>query len=218
MKKTFFFVTVIVLLINAYAYAGVVQDIAKKISTTYPSESNIIGVGIVESSNNDYMDRRRAEVSARAELAKEVKVAVKTNFISAKTCEGEVKALFKDPIACNIYMGDIIEESVDVVLEGTRIVDAGEFKQEGRTYYYAIAVLAKKDAIAKVVENATDAQANAQEHLDKANAAKDEEIKKEEKAKAEDEMKKVVAYESQGDALEKVRQDRASFFKKLESH
>lgn len=131
-------------------------------------------------------------------------------------CEGSVKALYDSQRDCQNHFEEIIEESVDEVLEGSRIVDAGEIKVQGTNQYYAVAVLPKKDAMAKAEAKSKESEERAKEHIAKAKAATDEDTRKEETKNAKEEIKKVEAYNSEKDALGQVKQDSKYLYDKLD--
>lgn len=190
------------------AAADSIDDIKKK----YTSDVYLIGVGTVQPSGDSYRDRRRSEILARLEIAKAIKVTIKENTVDMM-CERQGKALYSDKSECVNQFTMIVEESVEEVLEGSKIVDAGEDK--GRGIYFAVAVLPKTKAAEKADEAAKEAQDIAKEHLDKAKTAKDENIKKEETKKAKDELKKSLAYKGEKEAIEKTRQNADDLFEAL---
>lgn len=208
MKKTFSFILGLMPLFVVLARAESVEEIKKK----YPADSYLIGVGTVSSSGDSYKDRRRTEILARLEIAKAIKVTIKENTVDI-ICERQGKALYDNKSECVSQFTMMVEESVDEVLEGANIVDAGEDK--GKGIYYAVAVLPKKHAAAKADDASKDAMEQAKEHLEKAKTAKDENIKKEETRKAKEELKKGLTYEGEKAAIEKTRQNADDLYKAL---
>lgn len=208
MKKLFLLLMGLMPLFVVSAAADSVDDIKNK----YAPDTYLIGVGIVQSSGDSYKDRRRAEILARLEIAKAIKVTIKENTVDIM-CERQGKALYADKSECVNQFTMMVEESVDEVLEGSKIVDSGEDKAKG--ICYAVAVLPKTKAAEKADEAAKEAQDNAIEHLEKVKTAEDENIKKEEAKKAKDELKKSLAYEGEKAAIEKTRQNADELFKQL---
>lgn len=216
MKKTFLIAVGILLLLAALVRAETpIEDLAKKFASSYPAETHITGVGMVPSSGDNHKDRRRAEILARVELARVVRSALKVSSIVIM-CEGSAKALYDSQRDCQNHFEEIIEESVDEVLEGSKIVDAGEIKVQGTNQYYAVAVLPKKDAMAKAEAKSQESEERAKEHIAKAKSATDEDTRKEETKNAKEEIKKVEAYNSEKDALGQVKQDSKYLYDKLD--
>lgn len=190
------------------AKADSVEEIRKK----YPADSYLIGVGTVTSSGDSYKDRRRTEILARLEIAMTIKVTIKENTVDI-ICERQGKALYDNKSECVSQFTMMVEESVDEVLEGSKIVSNGEDK--GKGIYYAVAVLPKTKAAEKADGASREAMENAKEHLEKAKTAKDENIKKEEAKKAKEELKKSLAYEGEKAAIEKTKQNADDLYKAL---
>ena len=78
------------------AWAGSIEEVKKK----YPAGSYLIGVGEVEPSGDNYKDRRRAEILARLEIAKTIKVTIKETTTDI-ACERTGKILFDNKSACS---------------------------------------------------------------------------------------------------------------------
>lgn len=197
------------LLFDISAKAESFEEIKKK----YSSDSYLIGIGIVQSSGDSYKDRRRSEMLAKLEIAKFIKVTVKENTVDLM-CEGQGKSFYSDQSECKSQYVSLIEESVEEVLEGSRIVDAGENKT--RKIYYTVVVLPKKQAILKVDEAYEDVVEQAKVHLDNAKIAKDDVMEEKETKKAKEKLKKSMAYEGEKLAIEKARQNADDLFRELE--
>lgn len=215
MKQIMIFTFAILILLSVSVKAETIaEDLARKIVHNYPSEKYIIGVGIVVLTGDEYKDRRGAEILARLEIAKLIRTTVKGSSIIVK-CEGKAKTLYDNKMDCRNHFEEIVEESVDEVLEGSRIIEAGDIKKAGKNMFYAIAVLPKKGAVEKAETLLKQAEGNAKVHLDNAVSANDAGIRDTETKKAREELKKAEAYDSEKDALERVKQDADSLIEQL---
>lgn len=139
-------IAILILFASSVKAETIAQDLAKKINHSYPSEKFMIGVGIVEVSGDEYKDRRGAEILARLEIAKLIRTTIKESSIIV-LCEGNAKTLYDNQMDCINHFEEIIEESVEEILEGSQIVETGDIKNSGKSIFYAIAVLPKKAAI-----------------------------------------------------------------------
>lgn len=138
-------IAILILFTSSVKAETMAQDLAKKIMHSYPYEKFMIGVGIVEISGDEYKDRRGAEILARLEIAKLIRTTIKESSIVV-LCEGKAKTLYDNQIDCINHYEEILEESVDEVLEGSQIVETGDIKKSDKSIFYAIAVLPKKAA------------------------------------------------------------------------
>lgn len=188
MNKLILLITAILILYASSIKAeNIAEDLAGKIIRNYPSEKFIIGVGIVEVSGDAYKDRRGAEILARLEIAKLIKTTVKVSSIIVM-CEGKAKTLYDNQTECRNHFEEVIEESVDEVLEGSKIIETGDIKKSGKNIFYAIAVLPKKGAVEKVDTFSKQAVGD---------------------------IKKAEAYNSEKDAIERIKQDADSLLEQL---
>ena len=177
----------VVLFLVSLVRAGSPEDIRKQ----YPADSYLIGVGEVQPSGDNYSDRRRAEILARLEIAKTIKVTIKETSTDI-ACERTGKAIFENKSECVNQFTMLVEESVNEALEGSKIVDAGEDKIRG--VYYAVAIMQRTQAARMAEEGVTEANEKVKEHIENAKAAKDDMKKKEELHKARKELLKSIIY------------------------
>lgn len=202
----------VALFLPSLVFGEIDEDLARKYAVQYPPEQYIIGIGVVQVSDDSYKARRRSEILARLELAKVVRVFTRAHSIDI-ACEGKGTVVFDNEAECQNQIVQIVEETVDEVLEGSTIVGTGEEKTKG--LYYSIAVLPKKGAAAKAEEGSKEAIEKAEEHIANSKKAENEDIKKEEAQKAKEELKKSLAFDSQKEAIEQVRQNADDLFKSL---
>jgi hypothetical protein len=106
----------------------------------YPAQNYLIGVGETEKSDRVGLDKRIAEVLARAEIARQIKVRLKEETVDI-ACEGPTGKVIGGHRECMNMFLMVIEQSVDEVLVGTRIVRSGE--RNGIVYAVAILPRAK---------------------------------------------------------------------------
>jgi len=106
-----------------------------------------------------------------------------------------------------------VEETVDEVLEGSRIVDSGENKERG--VYYAVAVLPLKDAATKARRGYRETMTRAKDYVDRAKSAKAGKEKKALLDKSKKELAKGLAYEGERHAIERTKQNADNMFNEL---
>ena len=198
-----------ILLISAAAALADPYDEAKR---KYPPESYLIGFAEVQSSGDSYKDRRRVEVLSRLEIAKKIKISTKSNTVDIM-CEQQGNAVFDNKSECVNMITEVVEESVDEVLEGSEIAEMGENKAKGTVY--AIAVLPKKKAVEKAEMASKQSLENAKQHVENARAAAGEAEKQDEVKKAKAEVVKAMAYTGGKSAIEEVRARADSGFDEL---
>lgn len=137
MKAIIFFITALTIWAsNLYAQDAFLRadSLYKEAYSEYPKEEYLVGVGIVDNSGDRFRDRKVAEVRARLEIAKVIRVRVEEEIIDS-VCEGKAES-------CMSEFRSISKETVDEFLAGSRIVKAGE----GGNIVYAIAVKPRKEA------------------------------------------------------------------------
>lgn len=188
-----------ILLISAAAALADPSDEAKR---KYPPEFYLIGFAEVQSSGDSYKDRRRVEVLSRLEIAKKIKITTKSNTVDIM-CEQQGNVVFDNKSECVNMITEVVEESVDEVLEGSEIAEVGENKAKGTVY--AVAVLPKKKAAERADLGSKQSFENAKQHIENAKAAPGEAAKQEEVKKAKAEVVKAMAYTSGKSAIEEVR-------------
>lgn len=183
----------------SYAMAEPLDELKKR----FPADFYLIGFAEVKASGDSYKDRRRVEVLSRLDIARKIKITTKSRTVDA-TCEQHGNEFFGNKIECINMITEIVEESVDEVLEGSEIVEVGENKAKGT--FYAVATLPKKKAGEKADDGSRESLEKAKQHLDNAKTAPDEAKKKEEIKKAKAEVAKGMAYASEKSAIEDVRE------------
>jgi len=150
----------------------------------------------VRASGNSSADRRVAEVMARYEIAKQIRVRVESEMVD-RQCEGG-----KQPDCANeIRM--VIKQSVDEVLAGSKVVDYAE----GKGMVTAIAVLPKGDAGAVAAQKAAEAEKRAREVLGIPSLQHED---------ARKEYLKAVSYDNSARLLGTARKDAAESLQKLD--
>jgi len=194
--------------ISVSAMADSLDDMRKR----YPADAFMVGVAEVNSSGNAYRDRRRAEILARLEIAKHIRVKIKETTVDVM-CEGKGKVLYVSISECRNQFVMIVEETVDEVLVGSRIADAGEDRTRG--VYYAVAVLPLKDAAAKARRGYRETMKRAKDYVDRAKSAEGSNSKKALIEKSKNELAKGLAYEGERQAVEKTKEKADDMFNGL---
>jgi hypothetical protein len=128
----------------------------------YPKHSYIMGIGEVEKTENLIKDKRVAEVLARAEIARQIKVRLKEETIDI-ACEGTPGKVLGGHECKNVFLM-VIEQSVDEVLVGSRIVRTGE--HDG--IVYAVAILPRKQTVKELDRNLKESLNKAKESIERA--------------------------------------------------
>lgn len=172
---------------------------AADILSEYPRSHYIVGVGEVQASGNNLKDQRTAEVLARVEIAKQLRVRVREESVDIM-CEGKTSLLFKSASECQTLLSSAIEVTVDEVLEGSRIVEAR--MGETRGTFYAVAVLPRKDAASKAEHNLRESIERTKELLNQAKVSTSPETKKGHIERAKEELIKGMAYDGGRSVLE----------------
>ena len=146
MKKRFSFCLFIILcLLIVQAWAVTLDNLKRD----YPPDSYITGIAEVESSGDVHNDKTRAEILARLEIAKQIRVRIQEESIDIM-CEGEGKTAFAGTEECRNQLTTVIETTVDELLKDSQIVESGADKNNG--VYYAVAVLPIKDKVFSLPE------------------------------------------------------------------
>lgn len=172
----------------------------------YPRSIYIVGVAEVPRTESPFNDQRVAEILARLDIAKQIKVRIKSESVD-RLCEGETHKIFGDHGECHSEFSAIVEETVDEFLAGSRIVKHGEKDN----LVYAIAVLERKNTAGHIDEKAAGAVENAKEELKKAENGNEESLKK-----AEDAYKKAVVLDKEKEIVDGVKSNSAAVFGNLE--
>ena len=133
-----------------------------EIKKQFPESGFIVGIGEMKASGNGPADKRMAEVLARLEIAKQIRVRVEEEMVDT-ACEGSGKTAGS---ACRNEVVMIIKLTVDEVLAGSKIVKSGEEKGT----VYAVAVIPKGDSGGLSEKKAAEMADLARENLKKAEA------------------------------------------------
>lgn len=107
----------------------------------YPAEGYLLGIGEAEKTGKPFVDKRVAEVLARAEIARQIKVRLKEETVDI-ACEGPGGEVVGGSRECKNMFLMVIEQSVNEVLVGSRVVRKGDY--DG--VVYAVAVLPRANA------------------------------------------------------------------------
>jgi hypothetical protein len=185
---------------------AVAQTPLDAIKAQYPFNLYIIGVTEIPKTGNQYNDRRVAEIHARLEIAKQIKVRMESETLDMM-CEGPASKLFDSKQECKSQFVSIIRETVDEFLKGSKIVEQGE---KGDTVY-AVAVMPRKKAVEELDKNLKDSIDKTKENVEKVKEGDKEALKN-----AEEEYKKAVVYDKEKELIEGVRKDADKAFEELE--
>ena len=112
-----------------------------EVKTRYPKAAYIMGIGESRKSDNPMKDKRVTQVMALLDIAKQICVHIGGKSLDVM-CEGSRAVLFRNGEECHNEFRMVIEESVDLLLEGSRIVSEGERGE----MVYAVAVLDRSEA------------------------------------------------------------------------
>jgi len=172
----------------------------------YPKDRYLVGIGETVSTGKFLSDKRIAEVLARLEIAKQIKVRLKEETVDIM-CEGGTARLFKDMLECRNEFVMVVEVTVDEFLAGSKIVS--HWEQEG--IVYAAAVMPKAEAVKELDNRANESADRTREHIEKA--------KKGDSGAAGDAQKeymKAVTYDREKEMLDGVRSRASDLFDELE--
>lgn len=172
----------------------------------YPKSKNIIGIGEVQKSGNMLKDKRVAEVLARLEIAKQIRVKLQEQTLDI-ACEGSTGKIFGSDIECKNEFVMVIEETVDEVLIGSAIVDSGE----RGSIVFAVAVLPRYKTGSELENNIQESLDRARESIQKAKEGDERSMKD-----AREEYAKAITYDKEKEIIEGVRSRRSAAFKELE--
>ncbi|MBI5058024.1 MAG: hypothetical protein HZB61_15550 [Nitrospirae bacterium] len=179
-------------------YAGIYSE--------YPKNNYVVGIGEVNKSGNPMNDNRKAEVLARLEIAKQIKVRLKEETIDIM-CEAGKSKLFKDMQDCRNEFVMVVEVTVDEFLSGSSIADRG---QRG-DIVYAVAVLPRAETANELEKNMNDALSKTKEEIEKAKKGDADSA-----AKAKEEYVKAVTYNQERALIENTRAHASEAFDELE--
>ncbi len=182
------------------------ESLYDKIYTEYPRESYLVGIGEISKTNNIFKDKRVAEVMARVEIARQIKIRVKEETLDI-ACEGSTGKIFGTSLECKNEFVMIIEQSVDEMLVGSRIVSHGE--KEG--IVYAVAVLLRGKTGENLNRNIQDSINKTKESLEKAKKGDKEAL-----SEAQEEYMKAVTYDKEKELIDGVKSHSSELFEDLE--
>ncbi|MEE9523341.1 MAG: hypothetical protein V3V59_01155 [Thermodesulfovibrionales bacterium] len=200
-----YFTIVFLFFLNSNVFSDPLGEYAF-VYANYPKSKNIIGVGEVEKSGNMLKDKRVAEVLARLEIAKQIKVKLREETLDI-ACEGTSGKVFSGGIECKNEFVMVIEETVDEVLVGSSIVDNG---QRG-SVVFAIAVLPRDKTGGGLEKNVQKSVDRARESIQKAKEGDKGSLKD-----AREEYVKAVTYDKEKEIIEGVRSRASAAFNDLE--
>lgn len=198
-----FLMLIILTVLTAGATAGTSYD---NVFAEYPKDKYLVGIGETGSTGNYLNDKRVAEVLARLEIAKQIKVRLKEETVDIM-CEGGTAKLFKDILQCRNEFIMVLEVTVDEFLEGSRIVTHGE--KDGTVY--AVAVMPKAEAVKDLDAMAKESTDKTKENIEKAKKG-DREAAKD----AQEEYMKAVTYDREKEMLDGIRSHASDMFDDLE--
>src|SRR3989337_2299467 len=158
------------------------ETVESGIKARYPSNIYIVGITEIPKTGDQYNDRRVAEVHARLEIAKQIKVRMESESVDIM-CEGPTLRLFNSKQECKSQFVSIIRETVDEFLQGSKIVEQGE---KGDSVY-AVAVMPREKAIEELDKNIQESLDNTKENVEKAKQGDKEALKN-----AEEQYKKAI--------------------------
>lgn len=197
----FLLVLLISMVVNASA-----EPVYDKVYAEYPKKSYIVGIGETSKTDSFFKDKRVAEVLARVEIARQIKVKVKETTLDI-ACEGSIGKIFGNSLECKNEFVMIIEQSVNEVLVGSRIVNHGE--RDG--IVYAVAILPRGKASKGLEKDIQDSINKARESIKKAKEGDRDSLKK-----AQEEYMKAVTYDKERDIIKGVKGHATELFNELE--
>jgi hypothetical protein len=136
-RSVFLLLTVFVLVASSASAISPYDDARAE----YPAKGYLLGIGEAEKTGKEFVDKRVAEVLARAEIARQIKVRLKEETVDI-ACEGPRGEVVGGSSECKNMFLMVIEQSVNEVLVGSRIVRNGAHGG----VVYAVAVLPRASA------------------------------------------------------------------------
>ncbi|RJR15912.1 MAG: hypothetical protein C4581_11200 [Nitrospiraceae bacterium] len=185
------------------ASAGSAYD---NVYAEYPKDKYLVGIGETGRTGNFLNDKRVAEVLARLEIAKQIKVRLKEETVDIM-CEGGAARLFKDMRECRNEFVMVVEVTVDEFLSGSKIVS--HWEQDG--IVYAVAVLPKAEAVKELDDRSKESADRTRENIEKAKNGDDGAA-----GEAQREYMKAVTYDREKEMLDGVRSRSSDMFDELE--
>ncbi len=206
MKIGFVFITFgFLLLLCSPSFSGSIQDYSK-IYNKYPKDRNIVGIGEVSKTGNLLKDKRVAEVMARLEIAKQIKVRLREETLDI-ACEGVTGKVFGGGLECRNEFVMVIEETVDEVLVGSSVVENGE--RDG--IVFAVAVLPRDRAAGGLEKNVQDSIDKTRDNLQKAREGDARSLER-----AKEEYARALTYDKEKEIIEGTRSRASRTFEDLE--
>jgi hypothetical protein len=205
MLKKMFLSCFLILLIALVADASASSSY-DEVYAEYPKDRYLVGIGEVDKTGNSLNNKRVAEVLARLEIAKQIKVRLREETVDIM-CEGGSARLFKDILECKNEFIMIVEVTVDEFLEGSRIVKLGENKG----IVYAVAVMPKAVAVKELDNKVKESVDNTKENIEKAKEGDKEALNE-----AQEEYMKAVTYDKEKELIEGVKSRASDMFEELE--
>ncbi len=191
------------LVMASYVSAGPSYD---KIYAEYPKDKYLVGVGETGGTGNFLNDRRVAEVLARLEIAKQIKVRLREETLDIM-CEGGSARLFKDILECKNQFIMIVEVTVDEFLQGSSIVRHGEM--DG--IVYAVAIMPRAEAARKLDNRVKESLDSTRQGIEKAKKGDKEALNE-----AREDYMKAVTYNKEKEMIDGVKSRAADMFDELE--
>lgn len=182
------------------------DPILDSVYAEYPKQHYLVGIGEVVKSGNSFNDKRVAAVTARVEIARQIRVRMEEETLDI-ACEGTPGKMFDSSHECKNEFLMIIKQSVNEVLIGSKIVDY----KENDNSLYAIAVMDRKNAVKDLDRQFENSLHNAKDSITKAKEGDKEAVKEVEK-----EYMKAVAYQKEKEIIEGVKSNSSSALEELE--
>lgn len=103
------------------------DSIFDNVYNEYPEENYIVGIGEVIKTGNTLKDERVAEIMARTEIARQIRVKMEEETLDV-ACENMTGRISDNAGECRNEFLMIIKQSVNEVLVGSKIVEKGKRK------------------------------------------------------------------------------------------
>jgi len=196
----------ILVLLTVLTAAASAESSYDSVYAEYPKDKYLVGIGETGGTGNFLNDKRVAEVLARLEIAKQIKVRLKEETVDIM-CEGGSAKLFKDILECRNEFVMVVEVTVDEFLEGSKIVN--HWEKDG--IVYSAAVMPKAEAVKELDDKAKESAEKTKENIEKARKGD-----KEAAGEAQKAYMKAVTYDREKEMLDGVRSRASDMFEELE--
>jgi len=195
---------------------SLVAALSPEITAEYPPEEYIIGIGEMAKTGDAHKDKTLTEILARLEIARQIKVRVREKSLEFRCERGQgiqrgrsvQGALFSDEEECRNEFSMLIEETVDVFLEGSKIINHGE--RSGKIF--AVAVLPRGQAAEGLDQGIGDSIKKTREYLQKAGKGDQDSLHKAQ----EEYLKAIVLEQTKEVILQGVKSRSSEAFESLE--